>query len=129
MKVGDSLASKLEVCTILPAAQLKTCVSIPDKARNFLLYSVQTEFGAPQPPNLTIPGALPPGGKAAGREGDHSSPSGAEIINNGLYTSTHFLCLHGVYKETIFTVDSSVISKSVRSLSSYEVETQTIEQP
>ena len=36
------------------------------------------------------------------REGDHLSPSGAEIGNEWSYTATAFVCLHGVDRKSVY---------------------------
>jgi hypothetical protein len=54
-------------------------------ARDFL-YSIASTpaVGLAQPPIRWVLGALSPGGKAAGREADHSPPSSAGVKTDGV---------------------------------------------
>jgi hypothetical protein len=52
-----------------------------------------------QPPSQWTP-AFFPGGKATGREVDHSPSSGAEVKNEWNYTSVPSICLYGVDRDT-----------------------------
>jgi hypothetical protein len=69
----------------------------PAEAGNFSLHHrVQNDSGAhPASHPLGTRGSFP-GGKAGGREADHSPPSNADVKNEWSYTSTPPISLHGV---------------------------------
>jgi hypothetical protein len=76
-------------------------VQIPGGERDFsLLQNVQTHLRPTQPPIQLGPWVFP-GGKAAGREVNHSLPSGAEVKIEWSYTSTPSICLQVVEKDNI----------------------------
>jgi len=56
----------------------------------FLLHRVQTGSGAHSAAYPTGTEGSFPGGKAVGREADHSAPSSAEVKNEWRYTSTPY---------------------------------------
>jgi hypothetical protein len=72
-------------------------VRVPAEAGDFFLHlRVQTVSGAhPDSYPVGTRGSFP-GGKAAGREADHSPLSSAEVKNAWNYTSTPRIRLHGV---------------------------------
>jgi hypothetical protein len=68
--------------------------SSPGCVKNFLFStSSRPALGSAQPPIQWLPGALSPGVKRPGREGDHSLPPSAEVKKMWIYTSAP---LHGV---------------------------------
>jgi hypothetical protein len=72
-------------------------VRVPAGAGNFSLHHrVQTDSGAHPASYPTVTGGSFSRGKAAGRETDHSPPSGAEVKNAWSCTSTSTIRLHGV---------------------------------
>jgi hypothetical protein len=57
--------------------------------KNFLFStSSRPVLGPTQPPIQWVPWAISPGVKRPGREADHSPPTGAEVKNTWIYTST-----------------------------------------
>jgi hypothetical protein len=63
----------------------------------FLFTTVfRTALGPTQPPIVWVTGALSLGVKRPGLEGNHSSPSSAEVNIAWSYTSTPPVLLHGV---------------------------------
>jgi hypothetical protein len=57
--------------------------SIPGRAKFSFFHSVQTGSRVIQRPIQWLPGAISPGLKRQGREGDHLTPSSAEVKNDG----------------------------------------------
>jgi hypothetical protein len=63
--------------------------SSPGKVKNFFSStSSRPALGLIQPPIEWVPGAISPGVKRSGREGDHSSPTSTEVKKMWIYTST-----------------------------------------
>jgi hypothetical protein len=72
-------------------------VRFPAGARDFsLLHSVRSVAGPTQAPIQWERRTLSSGVKRPGRDGDHLPMSSAEIENSWSYTSTPFICLHGL---------------------------------
>jgi hypothetical protein len=72
----------------LGAGQLRGRSSSDSRVKNFLFsMSSRPALGSTQPPIQCVPGAFT-GGKAVGREADHSPPANAEVKKIWIYTST-----------------------------------------